>query len=344
MKNRLGPRSLAAVAVTLSLTALAACGGGSGDSAEVVDGPWEDVVAAAEDEATVNLYTVAPPLQNDLIVKAFNEKYPDIKVNVTRGAGELPGRFQSEVKAKADGADVFIYSDPAFFDDISDDLLEVDGPSVEGWSDDFWAAEDKAIIPTKYPTTILMWNTKTFPEGFKTWDDLLESKVNGKLATRNDLTASMAGIFDWMEQELGSDYLAKFGKQKAKYYTSAVPMGQAVASGEAGVTNITVPSIAEDLKAQGAPVEYAVPEPAFGIMWGAGVPETSRRPNAARVLLDFLMSPEGQEAINGNGLGVAGREGVEGTLDGTNIDFFDSTKYTPEKMNEMQAKVDKYFP
>lgn len=340
MKIRSIGTGAAAVALALSL---AACGGGSTEAAKVVDGPWEDVVAAAEKEGKVNYYTIAPPLQSDRLIEAFNEKYPDIEVALTRGAGDLPSRFQSELKSKSDGADVFVYSDPAFFDEMSDDLLDVDGPSLEGWKDDFWAAEGKAIIPTKYPTTMFLWNTKTFPKGFAQWDDLLDASVKGKIATRKDVTASMAGIFDWKEQTLGEDYLKAIGAQNPKWYTSAVPMGQAVASGEAGVTDITVPAVVEELKAQGAPVEAALPPEGFAIMWGAGVPETSKRPNAARVFLDFFMSPEGQAALNGDGLGEAGRDGVEGALELDGWTYFDSAEFTPERINEFKAKVDGWF-
>lgn len=335
-------KTATSVLAAMSLAVLAACGSG-GEAAEVVDGPWEDVVAAAEDEGKVNLYSVAPPVQNDALVAAFNEKYPDIDISVTRGAGELPGRVESEIRAESDGADVFIYTDPAFFSNIADDLLDVDGPNVEGWSDDFWAEEGKAIVPTKYPWTMLVWNTEIFPEGFKTWDDLLAPKVKGKLATRGDLTTSMAATLDFMEAELGGDYLTKLAQQNPKFYTSAVPMGQAVASGEAGVTNISTPSIAQDLIDQGAPVEFGYAEPGFAIMWGAAAIKTSKRPNAARVFLDFVMSDEGQAAINTNGFGAGGREGIKGALELDGWEFFDSTKYTPEVMNETQAKFDKYF-
>ena len=176
---------------------------------------------------------------------------------------------------------------------------------------------------------MLVWNTNTFPDGFTEWDDLLDPSVKGKLAMRNDLTTSMAATLEFMEQELGPDYLTALGGQSPKYYTSAVPMGQAVASGEAGVTNISTPSIVKDLQNQGAPVDFAFPEPGFAIMWGGGALATSKRPNAARVFLDFLMSEEGQAAINADGFGAAGREGIEGALDLEGWAFFDSTTVHP---------------
>lgn len=336
------PKMAVAVFLSAVVMMVSACFGGT-PAAPLVQGPWEDVVAAAEKEGRVNLYSVGPPVQNKRLVEAFNETYPDIKVDITRGAGELPGRVVSEIESESEGADVFLYTDPEFFTDISDDLLVLDGPNVTGWSEDFWAVESRAIIPTRYPWTMFVWNTDVFPQGFRTWDDLLAPEVTGRLATRSDVTASMAGTLDFMEQELGPDYLKALGKQNPKFYASAVPMGQAVASGEAGVTYISTPSIFTDLKDQGAPVDFAYPKPGFAIEWGGGAPATSKRPNAARVFMDFLMSDKGQAALNSDGLGAAGRPDIEGSIDMSGWTVFDSRPFDPRKLNDMKGEFANYF-
>lgn len=341
---RLMRRSASALSVTLVATlALSACGSSDNSSAEVVEGPWEDVVAAATDEGRVNLYSVAPPFHNDRVIEAFNKEHPEIEVVVTRGAGELVGRVEQEISSGTEGADVLIYTDPALFSKLSDDLLDLDGPASEDWSDEFWVEEGKAIVPNKYPWTLFIWNTDIFPDGFKTWDDLLAPEVKGKLATRSDMTTSMAATFQFMEEELGEDYLKKQGQQNPKFYNSAVPMAQAVASGEAGVAYLSTPAIVMDLQLTGAPVDSAVPDPVFSISWGAGALENSRRPNAARVFTDFLMSPAGQEAINGDGLGAAGIEGVPGALDPTGWAEFDSASITPEVISDMEQRFSRWF-
>jgi hypothetical protein len=56
-----------------------------------------------------------------------------------------------------------------------------------------------------------------------------------------------------------------------------------------------------------------------------------------------MMSKEGQTAINGDGFGAAGREGIEGSLDLTGWELFDSTAYTPEKIQAAKAKFAEYF-
>src|SRR5438093_3345539 len=77
---------LAAAFVVIAAMVLAGCGGQP--KATVVEGPWDQVVAAAKTEGQVNLYTSLAPIQISRLVDAFHMRYPDIRVNVTRGAGQ----------------------------------------------------------------------------------------------------------------------------------------------------------------------------------------------------------------------------------------------------------------
>jgi iron(III) transport system substrate-binding protein len=310
---------------------------------ELVDPAWQKVIDAAKKEGSVNLYNVASPIQNKRLIAAFSSLYPEITVNVTRGAAELPPRVAAEIESKSDGADVFLYSDPQFYHDYAMKLLDIDGPNVKGWSSDAWEVPKKAVVVTVYPWTIFVWNTNIFPKGFKSWDDLLDKTENGKIALRKDATRAMAGTLDFMESKLGTNYVTKLGKQSPKYYTSIVPMGQAVASGEVGVTIYSSPPVVNDLKQQGAPIDFTYPDPGFAILWDGGIPGTAKRPNAARLLMDFIMSPAGQEAINGNGYGKAGRPGIKSALDLNKFEVWDGNKYPPDVMKGMQARFDKYF-
>lgn len=325
---------------------LSACGGaGNGAGSEVVEGSWEEVVAAAEDEGKVSFYSVMPGTQNDRLQKAFSEEYPDIDLQILRGAGELTGRIDAELQSGGDGADVFLFSDTNWFAERGDVLAEIDGPSLEGWNESSWAVDGKAIIPSAYPYSMIVWNTEKFPDGFDGWDDLLEPDVQGSLGLRTDVTTSLAGYLDFFETELGEDYLIKLGKQSPNFYPSVVPMTQSVAAGEIGVANTSTPSVVKEMQDQGAPVESMVPSPSYWIEWGAGILSKTQRPNASRVLINFIMSPEGQEAINGDGFGRASRDDVKGAImpeEGTSS-MFDSSKYTPEVVAEFDAKFSKWF-
>ncbi|PWJ02441.1 hypothetical protein DKG34_38485 [Streptomyces sp. NWU49] len=334
-------RTAAVLAVLLSTSGLAACGGAE---SKPVEGPWKDVVAAANKEGSLNFYSVMPDAQNKRLVRAFEKEYPEITVNLTRGAGELPARVEAEIRSKAEGADVFLYSDTAWFTNQEDAFLDADGPSLKGWHDDAWAVQDKAIVPSAYPYSMIVWNTEIFPDGFKTWEDTVDPSTRGRIGLRTDVTTSLAGYLDFQEKELGEEYLAKSGALSPKFYPSVVTMTQAVASGEIGVTNASIPSTVEQLQAQSAPIEAVVPHPSYWIEWGAAALSKAKRPNSARVFLDFIMSEKGQAAINGGGYGAAGRDGVEGAVElPEDAKMFDSASYTPERMEEANEKFDKWF-
>lgn len=327
----------------LTVAALAtACGGGDAGG-EAVEGPWEGVVEAAKKERRVNFYSALDDGENARLVAAFNELYPEIDVSVTRGAGDLPPRVETEIETGTDGADVFVMSDPNWFTDNEQHLLEVDVPSVDGWGEDGWVVPGRAVFQSAYPFSMLVWNTDKFPDGFSDWEDLLEPEVHGQLGLRSDVTVSFAGFLDFQESELGADYLRASAEMNPRFYPSIVPMTQAVASGEIGVTNASTPSMVEQLQEQGAPLDFAVPKPSYWIQRGAGIIATSKRPNAARVFFDFLLSEEGQQISNGDGRGMSARDGIEGSIEAEDMTMLDSAHYTEDVLAQWTAKFDEYF-
>jgi iron(III) transport system substrate-binding protein len=339
-------RSLAVAATTLLALTATACGGDSSDAEAPTtgDAAWDAVLAEAYEEGAVNVYNAASDQQNRRLKDAFSTEYPGIKLTITRGAAELPERVSTELDKGLDGADVLMFSDPNWFTEHADHLAEVESPSTEGWSEDWWAVDDKAISVTALPWSMIVWNTDTFPDGFKTYDDLLAPEVKGKLGTRSELTPSIAGYLDHLETEVGAEHLKGLAKQKPKFYPSAIPLIQAVASGEIGVSNLGVPSAISDLQKSGAPIDYVLAEPGFAFTHAAASFEDSQRSNAGRVFMDFLMSEEGQQAYNGDGQGGAGREGIEGALDLEGFAMLDTAKYAdPAVLEEWNRKFEEYF-
>ncbi|MGX7724822.1 extracellular solute-binding protein [Rhodococcus pyridinivorans] len=339
-------RRLAALVLggALASAVLAGCGTENDLSTSASeDASWDVVVDRANDEGVVNFYSIAPELQNVRLVEAFNEKYPDIKVRVLRGAGDLSSRVSAEIQSGSRGADVFMYSDPAWFTKNADHLMILDGPEAANWADDYWAVPEKSVVAVAAPFGMLMWNTEVFPEGFDSWDDLLDPKVRGQLGTRSDVTPTYAGYLDFLEREMGPDYLPALGKQNPKFYSSSVTLAQAVASGEIGVANITQPATVIDLQELGAPVDAVVPEPGYATKYAAAAVATAHHPNSAKVFLDFVMSQEGQQALSGDGLSYTGRSDVDGALVDEGLDVLDSSKYPAEVLAEWDRKFAEYF-
>lgn len=337
--------SIITVALAMSLSA---CVGVSAKDVprETSSSPqWQSVLDGAYEEGTVSVYNAASEVQNDRMMEAWEERYPQIDLNFTRGGSELPARVGAELGSGTKGADVFMWSDPTWFEDNQDKIADLgSAPSAEEWDEDYWAVEDKAVIATRLPWTMIVWNTDKFPAGFETYEDLLAPEVTGQLGSRSQVTPSIAGYLDFMETEYGDEYMKDLAAQKPKFYTSVVPLMQAVASGEVGVANVGLPATVLDLQKVGAPIDFTYINPGFAFEHAAGALRGTENPNAAKLFLNWFMSMEGQQAYNGDGLGGTGREDVDGAINvDTGYTLLDSAKYTPEKISHWEAKFHGWF-
>lgn len=344
MKRSAIGSSILALALSIALTA---CGGSAASDAprETSSDPeWQQVLDGAYEEGEVTVYNAASKLQNKRMKEAWEARYPQIDIKFTNGAAELVARVGAEIETGTEGADAFMWSDPAWFKNNEQYLADLsDVPSAKEWDKDYWAVDDKAVIATKLPWSMLVWNTNKFPQGFDSYDDLLEPEVKGKLGTRSEVTVSIAGYLEFLETELGDDYMTSLAAQQPKFYSSAVPLMQAVASGEIGVTNVGVPATILELQEAGAPLDYAYVDPGFAFEHAGAALSTSSHPNAAKLFINWFMSKEGQQAYNGDGLGGAGRDDVAGSLQVDDYTMLEASKYTPEVVDEWKRKFHGWF-
>jgi iron(III) transport system substrate-binding protein len=101
--------------------------------------------------------------------------------------------------------------------------------------------------------------------------------------------------------------------------TGGAPASQALAAGEfAAIAFATVTTI-RPLMDIGAPVKLVVPSPSFGVGYTGAILGWSKRPNAAQVFMNYLMSERGQTTWNGRGESASPRKGIPGSLDPESI-------------------------
>lgn len=342
------PRRRTVAALVTGVTAgalmLTACGGGT-DQAEVVDGEWDDVVVAAKEEGTLNLAWGGSPLQLSRVTEAFNEEYPEIAVSSERITADAIARIESQISTNTDGTDVFVLANPEWFKNFEDDLLPASGPNSDDISDDAWPVPGSAALVSGVPYSLSVWNTNIFPDGFADWEDVFAPEVQGQLGTMSTASATAIGFLDFLETSFGEEFLERMSEQEPKLYPSIVPMTQSVAAGEAGLTIASSPADATSLQESGAPIEFAYMTPAYGIDYAIAALQNAGRPNAAVLFVDFILSAEGQEAMNSDGLGISYRvDGVEGSVDPEGYTMMDAAKYSsPEVVAEWQQKIDTYF-
>ena len=153
-------------------------------------------------------------------------------------------------------------------------------------------------------TTSFAYNTDIVKpsEAPKTWKDLLDPKWKGKIGMQ-DPKSGGGGAHTWimkMHRDLGEDdwhaYMDKIGQQIGKY-GRYFPIREALASGEIAIHVAAYPDFTEPLKQKGAPIEWAVPEFVYYLGLTLQINANAPNPNAGRLLVDFLLTPEAQKII-----------------------------------------------
>ncbi|WP_040795993.1 ABC transporter substrate-binding protein [Nocardia higoensis] len=304
-----------AAVIGAAVLALAGCGG-STEVSRPVSGSWEDVVAAANDESAVTLYsTQAQPILADL-EKAFEAAYPSIDLTVVRGVdSDLLSRIDAESRTGRGSGDVAVITDVPWMRAASDtDLaVEIIGPN-------FQAAEyrpDESIDNGKFflEGAVVLgfgWNTALYPKGITTAQDLLDPALRGKVGIVTPATSpTYIDYYDHIEQNYGGrEFLQRLADNNPRIYPSTQPLGQALASGEITAALMSNPMLPE--RAAGAPLDWTAGPKVWGAKWYGLALGSAPHPNAAQVLANFMVSREGQQ-VTSVGFGAALPD-IEGSI------------------------------
>ena len=94
----------------------------------------------------------------------------------------------------------------------------------------------------------------------------------------------------------------------------------------------------------GAPIKTVVTSPSYGASYAGGIVSWSKRPNAALVFMDYLMSPRGQAAWNGGrGEAASPLPGIAGSMDASTINLYHSRQYPGPVVDAHTERLSKLF-
>ena len=273
---------------------------------------WSKVVEAAKKEGKVVLYTafVGQP-STRAVAKAFQDKF-GIPVEILEArAGEIRERVRVEQAAGRFLADVIFTSDG------QTKLYDRDDKSVAPLPVTPAAAKVKEAFRLKVPMAAVMTipygilvNTNLVKAGDEpaSWTDLTDPKWKGKILA--DDTRAIGGGYLWMfvtRDKIGDAFHHKVAAQAPTLTRDQRESQRRVARGEFPVY---IPFILTDtMGLKGLPVKAILPkEGAPYVLYGNALLKNAPHPNAAKVYIDFLQSPEVQ--------GIYAREGHGVVLDG----------------------------
>jgi iron(III) transport system substrate-binding protein len=260
----------------------------------------QKIIAGAKKEGALTIYTSAQ--SNDLgpVIAAFEKKY-GIKTTVWRSGSEnVLNRALQESRANR----------------FTVDIVETNGPELESLHREQILQKVRspfhadliapAIRPhgewvgTRLNVFVQAYNTKLIKKQDlpKTWEDLRNPKWKGKLGIEQEDSDWLAGLLSDIGEARGrkvfKEIVAANRMSGRKGHTL---LTQLVVSGEVPLALTVYNYKAQQLKTQGAPIDWFTIGNAIARPNGVGVARKAPHPHAAVLFYDFELSPEGQQII-----------------------------------------------
>lgn len=254
------------------------------------------LVAAANKEGQVVIYTANQLESEQQLAKKFNERFPGVKVEIVRAPGSrLLARVDAEAASGKLAADIIEFSDSGLAK-AYEKLLADYAPA----NADKYPAAIRAISPKMWPKTawgyVLAYNKALVKSPPKSWADLTKPEFKEKLGW----IPAGAGGTSWtlamfQRQKLGENEWKNLAGKQPVMHPSDSPLLAALIRGEARVAPLKTNSIIPPMN-DGAPIGIIYPTDGVPMTVSvAGISATAPHPNAARLYLDWILSNEGQE-------------------------------------------------
>jgi iron(III) transport system substrate-binding protein len=263
----------------------------------------QGVLEGAKKEGKLVIYTGVERAAAQVLVDAFEKKYPFIAAETVRASSsKLATRLDAEIEANRVQGDLFEFSLLYLTTSLQQrgEILQYDSPEYANYPKDYsaagyWAASGLSNV-------IILLNTRKVDEANipQSWWDLTKPYWRNKL-TIDNLEVSGTG-YNWLialvnNESIGWRFIEALGKNKPGLERGHAGMAQKVAAGEyAGAAEMAdfhlknIRDAAASVPVRGVWPKEGVPsEP-----WTAGILKRAPHPNAARLFLDFLLSRDGQ--------------------------------------------------
>lgn len=280
----------------------------SGDQAALVE-------AAKKETEGVLVYSIMSEQNWAPVLAGFKAKYPDIKVTTTDlGAYEVFERYYTEAAGNARTADFIATTAPDGWINFVKKGEAQPYVSVEDANVPPIGKIDKGVYAVSTDPMVFVYNKQLLPNPPKTMAELVSqiqadpAKWQGKLITYDAAGEGFGYGLNWFytkaKGDAGWKTLETIGSTKPKIQTSGGKIIDSVLAGETNlgyfVSNITVQP---RLAAAGQLLGYSfVPDAEVVAVRGMAVTKNAKSPASAKLLLDYILSAEGQIAFAKGGL------------------------------------------
>jgi ABC-type Fe3+ transport system substrate-binding protein len=257
-------------------------------------------LARAKSEGTVNFYSIWNVPNTKGVVDLFMKKYPFLRVNSYRaggGASGLLNKILIEARAGKNDVDVILMTD-LYWKALADEGLVTPycSPGRRAFANRF--KDDKCLwTMMNINTHVIAYNTEAVSqkEAPKNLYDLLDPKWRGKLVMDQREERWFTYTLDKMGEEKGMEFMRKLAAQKPEFRRGHTLMLQLLAAGEYPVNVMAYGHGVELMKSKGAPLNWVADQPVTTTGSVVSLAKHAPHPEAAKLLIDFIMSYEGQK-------------------------------------------------
>ena len=253
-----------------------------------------------EVSGTINLYTSEPQDLVNEMMNDFKSKHPKIDVKIYRsGTGEVISKLEAEAAAGKIQADVLWFADIDYFNKLAQEgkLEEYKSPEAQNL-DQRYIYENGKYYEVRQIFNVIGYNTSKIKTAPTSWKDLAGSDFKGKVAIANPNYSgaaflTLATLVN--DSNLGWDYFASLKNNDVKFEQSNGNLSSKLASGEYYGVSV-VDFMVRNAKKDGSPVDVVYPkEGSVLVPTPVGILSQSANKEAAKVLVDYFLSMDGQK-------------------------------------------------
>ena len=255
----------------------------------------------AEAEGRVVLYASMNTSDTKALTDGFKQLYPKIDAQFYRtGDSQLMEKVMTESRAGKPLWDVICTTGFYGYFLKKRGMLEAyDSPERKYFRD---AYKDPQAAWTSIYTTyaVFGYNTRLVPKTSipKSYADLLKPEWKGQIGMEGRAYEWFATTMRNMGgEEKGLAFMRRFAQQQPQPRSGRTLAAQLVAAGEFKASVSVYSQSYEILKATGAPVEWVALDPVYASVHPTGIAAKAPHPNAAKLLMDFLLSKGGQDIL-----------------------------------------------
>ena len=284
---------LGAAAVLALSVALAGCGGGDKKAEKKATGTKGELM----------VYTsIYPDIIDNMCKPNVAKAFPEMKVNWFQGGTEkVVTKITGEIKAKKIGADVLMVADPSYYLKLEDQKLLLPYKSKEEKNLINDKAADGAWYAVRVCNMIIAYNADKLKaeDAPKNWTDLADPKWKGKIAMPNPMLSGTAYVaVGALADKYGWEYFDKLKANGLRVEEGNSAIQNKLLTGEYAAVMILEENILKLANTKKEPLKIVYPtDGVINVPSPIAIFKETKNPEAAKALVDWWLSKEGQEAV-----------------------------------------------